>query len=743
MRELSVLSDVEFEELVGDLLAAEKNTHVERFAPGADGGIDLRWQLDGLHIAQCKHYRNSSFSQLYASAVKEVAKVEKLDPKGYLFVTSLDLSVGQKNKIYDLFKQWMSGPEDVLGMRDLDAMLTQNPSIESNHPKLWVTTGMQLFWHLHSEIANRTEALRARIEKAVPKYVVHPAYGNARELITRHNVCLISGPPGIGKTTLAQMILAEHISLGYEPIEVSSDIGEAWTALRVDSKQIFIYDDFLGQISFSERLAKNEDKRLSDLIERISTSKDKKLILTTREYVLRDAKRSYERLHDLDSRFQFVLELSSYRRSDRAQILYNHLWHSNVSTRCLHEISHGGYKQVIDHPGYSPRVIEYCTGSGFDTDSPGYPARFKATLDNPEKMWQIAFERHLTVEQRLLVIALSSLPVRVSIEKLQEAHVAFCRSMGVTATGASLHECLDVLEGTFISIERDQNGANKVRHINPSVTEFTVRRIAEDREVLGSLIRSSIYFEQITRLYGYGAGDLFKAGNDKLRDALRKEHQTVSDAMLRNLDSDYPNPSETWFSGGKVIRGGKFEERVRFHFQVDDEFHIDSTRLENLSDLLSSHWSSGQGNKEAAENVFDTIDTHPHSGSFKDNLHDVYESWMVSTLWDHDDWNHYFNHVNSHWCVDLKSNQSLATRFESHAKEELGRRNLYELDLESMQSIADGFGLEKLSESIVEAIEQGDREPDYDSYERTESSSVDDDRGADDYISQLFGRFSE
>ncbi|MFF4831807.1 AAA family ATPase [Streptomyces sp. NPDC001315] len=159
-------------------------------------------------------------------------------------------------------------------------------------------------------------------------------------LLKQHSVCLISGPPGIGKTTLAHMLLAEHITSGFEPIEVSRDINEAWTALDREAKQIFFYDDFLGQISFSERLSKNEDRRLSGLIEKFSGSATKKLILTTREYILRDAKRSYERLGELGSQYQFLLELTSYRKSDRANILYNHLWHSEVASPCLTIASH-------------------------------------------------------------------------------------------------------------------------------------------------------------------------------------------------------------------------------------------------------------------------------------------------------------------------------------------------------------------------------------------------------------------
>ena len=124
---------------------------------------------------------------------------------------------------------------------------------------------------------------------------------------------------------LAQVLVANSMAIGYEPFEVSEDIEEAWTALRTDGLQVFLYDDFLGQLSFGESLSKNEDRRLSEFISKVASLKSKLLVMTTREYILQDARRTYELLDSLDQRMHFVLELEDYTRSDRARILYNHL----------------------------------------------------------------------------------------------------------------------------------------------------------------------------------------------------------------------------------------------------------------------------------------------------------------------------------------------------------------------------------------------------------------------------------
>lgn len=73
---------------------------------------------------------------------------------------------------------------------------------------------------------------------------------------------------------------------GFELIQVSHDMEEAWSKLKPDGeKQVFYYNDFLGKTNFIKSLNKDEDKRLIQFIEKIQKSKNKKFILTTREYI--------------------------------------------------------------------------------------------------------------------------------------------------------------------------------------------------------------------------------------------------------------------------------------------------------------------------------------------------------------------------------------------------------------------------------------------------------------------------
>jgi hypothetical protein len=509
--DFKTLSPIDFEILTRDLLQEELGIRLENFKSGRDDGIDLRYSSNGKNsvIVQCKHYAESSFRLLCREFAKdEVDKIGKLKPGRYILATSLGLTPRNKAKIRELCAPFIKSPSDIFGREDLNGLLAKFPKIERYTFKLWLTSLTILEEVLHSKIKNVSRDAIDRIMQHTRYYVQNASFGEAIKILEKYNYCIIAGIPGIGKTILAEMLTLHYVNQGYGIAYITGDISEAMALDYVNQKRIFYYDDFLGQTALSEKLNKNEDQRLIQFIRTISSSKTSKLILTTREYILHQAQLIYEKL----SREKFVaetciLDLKKYNRINRAQILYNHIYFSDLPAHFKKVIFRDrSYLKIIDHPNYNPRIIDLMTQySRIQQIKPTeYLSYFIGNLDNPLEIWRHAFEEQLSISARNLLIAMASMPEHVFLEDIQEAFLAFhLKQASIYKFSTSPNDFVHALkeaEGNFITIEKSRD-RRIVRYHNPSIRDYLREYISSNEQVLRFLILSARFYDQYMILW--------------------------------------------------------------------------------------------------------------------------------------------------------------------------------------------------------------------------------------------------
>ena len=115
---------------------------------------------------------------------------------------------------------------------------------------------------------------------------------------------------------------------GCEPFEIVSNIEEAWRLHKPAEPQVFFFDDFLGRTRLFDG-ASSDPRTLTRFINEIAREDNKRLIVTTRQYILQDARRVVEDLgrHDFKTH-RSLLTLEQYGELERARIFYNHIWAS-------------------------------------------------------------------------------------------------------------------------------------------------------------------------------------------------------------------------------------------------------------------------------------------------------------------------------------------------------------------------------------------------------------------------------
>ena len=504
--DFKILQPSEFECFSRDLLQAREGIFIESFADGRDKGIDLRfaYSKDKTCIVQCKRYKE--WKELKGKLKEEVEKVKRLSPQRYILTTSVDLTVKQKNEVLAMYNPFILSGMDVLGKKDLNNLLEQNPEIEKNYHKLWLASTNVLNTIINRATLNWSSFELEKIEKDIRLYVENESLNKALDVLKENHYVVISGIPGIGKTTLARMLVYTMLARGYEEFVYVDDMDTAAKMFSKEKRQIFFFDDFLGANSFVQQSVSFENKLIT-FIDKVRNSKHTLFILSTREYVLSEAKAHYEKLSmsNIDIA-KCTIELEYYTKTIRARILYNHLAEADIPSEYVDVfLDKRGYHAIISHQNFNPRVIESIIKEQiWETIDPNeFANKVKEFFDNPISVWQFAFEK-LDVETRYTLLVLGTMGSHVRLDDFQEGYRQFCAltslELGLKYDDVKWRLSLKVLMNCFLKID-NRNGSKLVTMYNPSIADFIVFYLNQNTTTTLQIIRGACFIEQLYNVF--------------------------------------------------------------------------------------------------------------------------------------------------------------------------------------------------------------------------------------------------
>jgi hypothetical protein len=639
--DFQALSSYDFELLARDLLQKELKVRLESFGKGRDKGIDFRFRtISDDIVVQCKHY--ASYDSLVSVLKRDEAqKVSRLKPTRYILAVSTPLTPHRKDEIVALFAPYCVAPADIFGREDLNNLLGIHSDIETKHFKLWLTSEPVLQKILQAGIWGDSELTVERIRNRTSKYVANASLGRAREILDKHHYCIIAGIPGIGKTTLAEILLIDFVDrCGFQAVRIANDLSEIKPVKNPNAPQVFYFDDFLGKTAL-DKLQKNEDQRLMEFIQEVAENKNWRFLLTTREYILNSARIRYEALANSPADLSpCVIKLSDYTHPIRARILYNHIYFSNLPDAYKRALLEGRrYEKILGHKNYNPRIIEHMTEARNATvlGVTAYFDDFVENLENPTRIWDHAFRNQLSEPAQHLLLVMGSLPNEVLVSDLEIAFNTFYQfrrtKLGFPASSRDFEHALKQLDGNFIKTNRAGEDQIVEFH-NPSVNDFIESYLAGSPRDVADLIASATFFDQFIHLLRGRSGTRF-SGIDK-----------NSSEFFKALERNFSAPSCAVVLGKDVLgqvshvrhADHSFESRARFAVEFADSISSPDGRsvVDHLLDLLQDRTRNGQGNKRELVQLLKKIGTRKLSQHNKELLLTA-RKYLVHSLDDFDD----------------------------------------------------------------------------------------------------------
>jgi hypothetical protein len=363
----------------------------------------------------------------------------------------------------------------ILGAAEISGSLDRDPRLRAAMPSVLGLRDLDEL--IESDVRARSSLDAGRAQELARVFWPTRAYDRARDVLGRHRFVVLTGPPEMGKTAIAEMLALASMTDGWE-VHECNDPDQVWRVFDRDRRQVFIADDAFGSTEYRPDAAERWARGLGRLLEMLDSQHW--LIWTSRPAPLKAGLRRVQR-ESGSERFpapaEVLVDASDLDLADKTLILFRHTKDHGAAGTARKLVRSAGLS-IVEHPHFTPeRIRRFVTDrldelQGLVADDQRRMLRMiEEELASPTEAMRTSF-RALESEHRELLISLLDAPAGLIDERELAAVVRRHHAGGLSRP---VCELIDRLTDHFLGVTPLGIG-----WVHPSWRDLVIDELRED-----------------------------------------------------------------------------------------------------------------------------------------------------------------------------------------------------------------------------------------------------------------------
>ncbi len=403
--------------------------------------------------------------------------------EGMLVLTNLEAPAAEAAlRAYPVAQDWRMV---LLGAGEISASLDRDPRLRAAMPSVLGLRDLEGLIEPTVSGCSTLDVERAQ-ELARVFWPTH-AYDRARRVLRRHRFVVLTGPPEMGKTAIAEMLALAQMTDGWEAHQCN-DPEQVRRVFDRERRQVFIADDAFGSTEYRPDAAERWARGLGRLLEMLDA--EHWLIWTSRPAPLKAGLRRVQR-ESGSERFpapgEVLVDASDLDLADKTLILFRHAKDHGAAGMARRLVRSAGLP-IVEHPHFTPERIRRLVTDRLDelpslaNDEARLLRMIEQELACPTEAMRTSFGA-LEPEHRELLISLLDAPAGLIDERELAAVVRRHHAGGLSRPVADL---IDRLTDHFLRVTPLGIG-----WVHPSWRDLVIDELRDDADARRRFLSAS------------------------------------------------------------------------------------------------------------------------------------------------------------------------------------------------------------------------------------------------------------